>query len=86
MGEFLKSLKTFETSDMDDRINISSGNSINFDNLTKRYAHSSGGWKKKTTPTDISPLRPLPDASNYLSSIFVRFDIDEVKNLHLSET
>ena len=99
LGEFLKLLKIFATSDMDDRKEISSGNSINFDDLTKRYAHSTGVQKSQTTPTDackddgaqlivanIYPLRPLPEARKHLSSIFGRFDIDEGGSLHLLET
>ena len=88
MGKFLKSVKTFATSDMDDRKDISLGNSIDFDELTKIYAHSSGGRKRKTTLTDackydhaqlivanISTLRPRPEASNHLSSIFGCFEM-----------
>ena len=61
--------------------------------------HISGGWKIQTTPTnsckddvaqlivaDISPLRPCPEASKHVSSIFGHFEIDEGNPLHLSET
>ena len=84
---------------MDDRKEISSGNSINFDESTKIYAHSIGGWKSQTTPTDackddgsqlivanIYPLRPLPEASKHLSFIFGCFEIDKGNPLHLPET
>ena len=90
LGEFLKLLKIFATSEMENRKEISSENSIDFYESNKRYAHSSGGRKSQTTPTDackdngaqlivadISPLRPRPEASNNLSSIFGRFEIDE---------
>ena len=52
LGEFLKSLKEFATSEMDDHKDISYVNIIDFYELTKRYTHSSGGWKIQTTPTD----------------------------------
>ena len=97
--KFPKFFKTFATSDMDDIKEISSGNSINFGESTKRYAHSSGGQKGQTIPTDackydgaqlivadISPLRPRPEASKHLSSIFCHFDIYKGISLHLSET
>ena len=84
---------------MDDRKYISSGNSINFDELTKRYSHSSGVQNTQTTMTiackddgtqlivaNISPLRPHPKASKKLSSIFGCFDIEEKNPLHLLET
>ena len=84
---------------MGGRKEISSGNSIGFYESTKIYAHSSGGMKIQTTPINackydcaqlivayISPLRPLPEASNHLSSIFGCFLIDERNPLHLSET
>ena len=96
LGKFLKSLKTFATSDMDYCKEVSSGNSINFDESTKRYAHSSGGRKNQMKSTDtckdestkliiagIYPLRPRPDASKHLSYIFGRFDIYEGNPLHL---
>ena len=96
LGKFMKLFKTFATSDMDNRKDISSGNSIDFDKLSKIYAHISGGWKIQTTPTDackydgaqlivanISPLRPLPETSKHLSPIFGCFDIDEGNPLHL---
>ena len=35
---------------------------------------------------DIYPLRPGPDTSKHLSSLFGRFDIDEGNPLHLLET
>ena len=95
----MKLLKKFATSDMDYRKDISSRNIINFDESTKRYALGSGGWKIQTTPTnsckddvaqlivaDISPLRPCPEASKHVSSIFGHFEIDEGNPLHLSET
>ena len=53
MVKFLKLLKTFATSDMDNCKEISSGNSINYNELTKIYAHSSGGCNIQTTPTDF---------------------------------
>ena len=84
---------------MYNRKEISSINSIDLNDSTKRYAHSSGVRKIQTTPTNdlkddgaqlivasISPLRPRPEASNHLSSIFGHFDIDEGNPLHLSET
>ena len=99
LGKFLKSLKTFATSDMDYHKEVSSVNSINFTESTKRYAHSSGGRKNqmKSTDTckddrtkliiaDIYPLRPRPDASKYLSHIFGCFGIYEGNPLHISET
>ena len=77
--KFTKSLKIFATSDMENDKEISSGNSTDFDCLTKRYAHSSGGQKSQATPNDtckddlaqlivanISPLRPFPEASKHL--------------------
>ena len=55
---------------------ISSVNGSDFNELTMRYAHSSGSWKIQTTKTDsckydsaqlifvnISTLRPCPEAS-----------------------
>ena len=99
LGEFPKLLKTFATSDIDDRKYISSRNSINFDESTKRYAHSNGGRKSQNILTDackddgtelivadISPLRPRLEASKHISSIFCPFEIDEGNPLHLSET
>ena len=81
----LKLLKTFETSEMYDFKVISSKNSINSDKSTRRYAHSSGGWKSQTRPTDtckdndahsivsnIYPVIPRHEASNNLSDIFSR--------------
>ena len=75
---------------MDDRKYISSRNSIDFGELTKRYAHSSGGWKSQTTTTEackddgaqlivanIYPLRPCPEYSKHLSYTFDCFDIDK---------
>ena len=50
LGAFPKLLKTFATSYMDNRKYISSGNSIGFDESTKRYAHSIGVQKIQTTP------------------------------------
>ena len=52
LGNFPKSLKTFATSDMDDREEISSVNSVDFDESTKIYTHISGGWKSQTRPTE----------------------------------
>ena len=99
LGEFPKFLKTFATSGMDYPKDISFRNSINFDEFTKTYDHSSGGQKIQTKPADtckcdgaqlvvskISPLRPLPEASNYLSYIFGRFEIEDRNHLRLSES
>ena len=96
LGEFPNFLKTFATSDMDYRKEISAGNSIDFDEFSKRYAHISGEWKSQTTPTDackydgtqlivvnISPLRPRSEAIKILSSIFGCFEIDEGNPLHM---
>ena len=96
LGEFQKLLKTFATSDMENRKDISAGNSIDFNELSKIYAHISGEWKSQTTPTDackydgaqlivvnISPLRPRPKAIKHLSSIFGCFEIDEGNPLHM---
>ena len=84
LGKCNKSFKTFANSDMNDCKEISSGKSINFDESTTIYAHSSGSQKSQTTPTDackddgaqlivanIYPLRTFPEASNHLSSIMV---------------
>ena len=84
LDNFLKSFQTFATSDMDDHKEISSRDSIDFDESTKRYAHSSGVQKSQTTPknackddgaklflANIYPLRPCPEASNHLSSVLV---------------
>ena len=84
---------------MDNSKEISSGNSINFDESTKSYAHSSGDQKSQTTPTgackydgaqliiaNISPLRPRSEAGKHLSSIFGRFDIDKGNPLHPLKT
>ena len=86
LGKFPKLLKTFATSDMDDCKSIRSRNSIDSDESTKIYAHSTGFWKSQTSPTNISPLRPRPEASKHLSSIFVCLEIDEGNPLHLLET
>ena len=99
LGEFPKSLKKFATSDMEYHKEIINLNSIDFNELTKKYAHSSGDRKTQTRPTyarkydgtklivtNISPLKPRPEAIKHLSSIFGRFDIDEENPLHLSET
>ena len=86
MDNFLKSFKTFATFDIDDNKETSSVNSFNFDDLTKIYVHSSGGRKSQTAPTDISLLRPRPEASKHLSYIFGRFDIHEGKPFHLPVT
>ena len=98
LSEFPNFLKTFATSYMDYRKDISSGNIIDFDESTKRYAHSSGGLNSQTTPTDackddgaklivsnIYPLIPCPDASKHSSYIFCHFEIDEGIPLHLLE-
>ena len=84
MGKFTKLLKKFGTSDMDNSKDISSVNSIDFDDSTKIYAHSSGGQKSQTAPTKIYPLRARNEDINNLSSIFGLFDIDEGNSLHLS--
>ena len=84
LGDLPIFLKTFATSDMDDRKDISSKNSIHFDESNKRYAHSTGGRKIQTIPTNISPLRPFPEYSKHISYIFGNFDIDEGNPLHLS--
>ena len=85
LGKFPKSLKIFATYYMDDRKYISSGNSIDFNYLTKRYAHNSGGRKSQTAPTNIYLLRIQPESSKYLSSTFGRFDIEEGNPLHMPE-
>ena len=84
---------------MENRKDIISENSINFNESTKRYDHSSGGWKSQTTPTNackddgtklivanISPLVTRPEVNKYLSYIFGCFEIDEEHPLHLPET
>ena len=89
LGEFLKLLKKFVTSDMDDRKDISSRKIIEFYKSTKRCAHNSGGQKSQTTPNDackddgaqfivgnISPRRPRPESSKNLTSIFDCFEIE----------
>ena len=99
LGDFLKSLKTFVTYDIDDHKYISSGISIDFDEFTKRCANKSGGQNIQTTLNDnctyngaklilanMSPLRPRPDTSMHLLSTFGRLDIDEGNPLHLFET
>ena len=77
LGDFPKLLKIFAIFDMDDRKEISFGNSINFDKSTKIYSHKSVDQKSQTSPTDISPVRPQTKASNKLSYIFGHFDINE---------
>ena len=84
LGKLKKSSKVFATSDMDDCEDISYGNCIYFDESTKRNYHRSGNRKSQTAPTKISPLRPFPEASKHLSSLFDCLDIDKGNPLHLS--